>query len=540
MDTNTEEITHTMPQSKISPMAHIVVLGGGISGLSTAYYLSKGVEQGVRITIIEGSSRFGGWIRSQRVTPGDHFQGNVKEVKINDKDNVLFECGPRSLRPVGTSGVVLLEMIRDLNLANLLIKVPKSDPSTQNRYVYYDGSINTLPNSFYSILFSRPPVFKSVIMAGIRELFISPKQDNNDESVYDFVARRFNEHIAQNLVGAMIHGIYAGDAKKLSVLSTLKMLSHNERAFGSVIKGMFQGGAKIERFQECEMGARIRKEDPDWYGSMEKLRSYGFPDGIETLPKHLTEWLKHRENVELINDEWIEELQFGEKVKIKTSKTTLYADHVISTLSPQALDKIIHGKIPHLSYNTSVDVAVVNFAYKDLKMQYNGFGFLVPHPSSSSRNPVPGVLGVVFDSNALSGQENFPVTKLTVMLGGHMWNETFGEAITTIDPAIVRQRALDALSAFLDIHEKPDYSLTNLNSQCIPQYYVGHESRLAEMHKVMKETFGHSFSVTGSGYWGVGVPDCVKNSRELVEELLVSGALGSREKVVTGLGRVEK
>lgn len=214
----------------------------------------------------------------------------------------------------------------------------------------------------------------------------------------------------------------------------------------------------------------------------------------------------------------------------------------MAALPAPQLNKILPRKIPHLNYNPHVDVAVVNLAYSKeaAKLAYDGFGFLTPHPSSKESHPVPGTLGVVFDSNAMASQEQGNPLKLTVMLGGHMWDGAFDLPASQIDPNVVRSRAIQAVEQHLGIKATPTHSATNIQQQCIPQYQVGHYHRLAEMHNALQSQYGHNLSVTGASYWGVSVPDCIKNSRELVEELTVSGALGSRAKVITGLGRVEE
>lgn len=89
----------------------IAVLGGGISGLSTAYYLARLAPKTTKILLLEGKERVGGWIQSRRVSPGQYNAPPPKE--INDtKDSILFESGPRSLRPEGTNGAILLEMVK--------------------------------------------------------------------------------------------------------------------------------------------------------------------------------------------------------------------------------------------------------------------------------------------------------------------------------------------------------------------------------------------------------------------------------------------
>ncbi|KAI8145538.1 protoporphyrinogen oxidase [Fennellomyces sp. T-0311] len=523
-------------------MSSVAVLGGGISGLSAAYYLARFAPRTTQITLIEASDRVGGWIKSRRVEPG--FHPSCPLQTSNGPNTILFESGPRSLRPVGISGAVVLEMTRDLGLADSLLSVPKTDPSAKNRYIYFDGSINTLPSSLPSLLFNKPPVLKGVIPSVLREPFIRSARTgkpDDDETLYSLVSRRFDEHVALDLVGSIVHGIYAGDVKALSAQSTLRMLYDNERVYGSVVKGLLKGGVKMETFRERGIAARARKEDPDWFGKMEGMSVVGFKDGTEMLTDRLRTYLEQCENVTIIKDEPVRALKaHGSECKITTENQVIHADHTISALPSTVLDGIT-SSLPHLKYNPSVDVAVVNLAYApDVKLNYDGFGFLTPHPDSKYPVPVPGTLGVVFDSNAMRGQDpKDDRVKATVMMGGHEWSSAFKTPIEQLDPEEAYQYALTAMQTYLGINAKPEYAMVNLQAKCIPQYLVGHHQRLGELHQALKTKYGHALSVTGASYWSVSVPDCIKNSRELVEELVVSGALGSKDKIVTGLGRIE-
>lgn len=176
----------------------------------------------------------------------------------------------------------------------------------------------------------------------------------------------------------------------------------------------------------------------------------------------------------------------------------------------------------------------MNLAYSQQQLTHDGFGFLTPHRDTKYPIPVPGTLGVIFDSNVLQQDK---ATKVTAMLGGADWNDAFNVGIDALDPQEAFVKAKKVMSAFLNIEEEPSQSMVSLQKQCIPQYLVGHEARMRQLHHALTDQYGHALSVTGASYMGVSVPDCIKNSRMLVEELLVSGALGSREKVVTGLGK---
>jgi oxygen-dependent protoporphyrinogen oxidase len=92
-------------------MSSIAVLGGGISGLSSAYYLARLAPITTKIVLIEGKDRVGGWIHTHRVAPGEYSRDKLPKLST-DKDSILFEAGPRSLRPEGPNGAILLEMVR--------------------------------------------------------------------------------------------------------------------------------------------------------------------------------------------------------------------------------------------------------------------------------------------------------------------------------------------------------------------------------------------------------------------------------------------
>lgn len=91
-------------------MSTIGVLGGGISGLSAAYYLARFGPSSNKVVLIEGSKRVGGWVRSQRVGPG-FYPSPATAAEHNKQDGIVFEGGPRSLRPVGVSGAIMLDMV---------------------------------------------------------------------------------------------------------------------------------------------------------------------------------------------------------------------------------------------------------------------------------------------------------------------------------------------------------------------------------------------------------------------------------------------
>lgn len=204
-----------------------------------------------------------------------------------------------------------------MNQKDQLLYVPKSDPSSKNRYVYYHDKINTLPTSLSSLLFKKPEIFKSVILAGALEPLRpsrfnqqgEPKDGIEDESMYHFMKRRFNEHTAINLMGSLAHGIYAGDVKQLSIQSTLRVLYEAEKNHGSVVLGMLRGNTNIASMRERGMAVRARDGDPEWFGKMEKMSVLGFKEGMETLPEQLLNYLESCPNVSIVKNDPVESIR---------------------------------------------------------------------------------------------------------------------------------------------------------------------------------------------------------------------------------------
>ena len=117
------------------------VVGGGISGLTAAYYL-KTLIPSLDVTIYEASSRLGGWIQT------------------TNQNGLILEHGPRTVRPVGPKGANTLELVEDLGLASRIKSIPKGHPSTLNRMVFANGKLSKLPSSVKSLFLKQEPFEK--------------------------------------------------------------------------------------------------------------------------------------------------------------------------------------------------------------------------------------------------------------------------------------------------------------------------------------------------------------------------------------------
>lgn len=182
---------------------NILILGGGISGLSAAWFLRKRYPQ-ARITLLEKTGRLGGWIQTDCV------------------DGSIVERGPRTFMRQRSPG--LLELIEEIGLKEDLII---SDPKAAVRYVWNRGKLRSLGSLFLSCA---PALFK--------ECFVRTKTPFEDESIYQFACRRFSTKTANLLFDPMTLGIYGGDIHQLSIRACFPFLVRLEEDKGSLVRGM--------------------------------------------------------------------------------------------------------------------------------------------------------------------------------------------------------------------------------------------------------------------------------------------------------------
>ena len=193
-------------------------------------------------------------------------------------------------------------------------------------------------------------------------------------------------------------------------------------------------------------------------------------------------------------------------------------DHVISTIPGNKLASITSGSsttdLSPLSSSAAVTVMVVNLFFSNPEiLPVRGFGYLLPRSVPFEQNP-ERALGVVFDSDASVGQDDISGTKVTVMLGGHWWDNF--DAYPDEDEGASMAKAL--LNRHLGINEKPQAIRVSLQRNCIPQYGVGHEARMEDAsHRL--DSFRGRLRVAGNSYTGVGLNDCIRAARDVVRGL---------------------
>lgn len=472
----------------------VTILGGGISGLSAAFYLSY-IQRVSNVQLYEASSRFGGWIKTEK------------------RDGYIFEAGPRTIRPKELPGNTTLQLIELLKLERKIISMGSNHVAAKNRMIYAKDQLCLLPSSIDGIFKTIPPFNKPLYKAGIKDLFgRKSKVPKPDESIYDFTARRFGKDIADYAVSSMICGICAGDAKEISVKFLMKNLFEKEQKYGGVIRGIIldflmngKGRIKPPSFNPSTLFSKARSEH--W-------AIYSFVDGLETLPKAIVEKLSKEEKISLNLNSRCERIKFesGGAAKVTINGNTYATDHIVSSLPANHLAKVVEHQHPKLASELKlikfVNVAVINLHYKSDWIKNKGFGLLVP--------PIENlpILGIIFDS--CCGFDSKGETVLTVMCGGKWFEKWFGSNPTE---SKLLEVALDNVKKILKINERPDHYKVNLLKDCIPQYVVGHHERVQRIRGYIEDK-KLPLQLCGASYDGVGVNDVILSAKKAIEKLV--------------------
>jgi oxygen-dependent protoporphyrinogen oxidase len=470
----------------------VVIIGGGISGLSAAYFLEKSAAQAgveIQIDLLEAQDRLGGVIRTERV--GD----------------CLLEGGPDSflsLKPAAS------DLCRELGLADQL--VPSND-DRRKTYVLRDGKLRELPEGLMFVVPSRIwPLFQSSLFSigGKLRLALSPLlsprgrndstppgKNERDVSAAEFIRSRFGSEVLERLAEPLLAAVYGADADLLSARAALPQLVALEEKYGTLWRGV--------RAAAAAAGAKTRPK-----GSL----FITLRDGVGELVAQLQARLQRTSVRTGTAAAGVRRAPGGRMFCVESRSGQTEADAVIVATPAFAagrllreVDSSLAEQVGAILFHSSVIVAF-GFEKSALRSEPDGFGFVVPR---SERKRLAACTWVSTKFPFRSPPEQFLAR---CFLGGAR------------DPAILEEPdgrlveiALGELSDILGERPKPLFHRIYRWERCMPQYAVGHLGRLEEIAARLAGQPG--LFLAGNGYKGVGIPDCIQSA-----SAAAAGALG--------------
>jgi oxygen-dependent protoporphyrinogen oxidase len=450
----------------------VVVVGGGVSGLAIAWELLTRPDllpDGVGVLLLEASHRPGGNIRTER------------------RDGYVCEYGPTGFLD---DAPATLDACRRLGLSPRL--TPASD-AAERRFIVRGGKLRELPSGPFSFLRSDVLTLRGRLRV-LGEPFVPARRSSTDESVFEFARRRIGREAAVVLVDALVTGIWAGSADKLSLPSALPKLAALERDHGGLVRGM------------------IAKRGGTGGATGPRGRLTSFPDGLDELPAAFAATLGTRLRLSARVTAIERRSQSGFRVALDGAPS-LDAPAVVLACPSWFAAPLLSGLDGELSSQVAgiptVAVAVVHLGFARMDAPgLQGFGFLVPRGESAS------VLGALLPSNIFPHRAPEGHVLATVMLGG----ARDPSAVDATDQTLI-DHATSALASFANVRATPRFACVIRHARAIPQYVVGHADRLSAIDERLRQHPG--LFLAGNSYRGIAINSCLADAPS------VAGALAT-------------
>jgi len=453
------------------PSDTVLIVGGGVSGLATAYYLGRA---GIRSTIIERASRLGGLIKTDRI------QG------------CELEAGPDSYISTKTA---VAELTADLG-AGLPEKIIGSNDKERRIFIVRDGKLTPMPRAMSMMVPSEwGPVMRSPLLGLrtklglLRETFIRPFKREGDFSVGDLVGRHFGPEMLEYITEPLLSGVYGGESASLSARSVLPRFVAFEEQYGSLIKGVRQSAR-----QAPQEGSLFRS----------------FLGGMQTLTDALAKAVQGHTSVIYEEATKVERIENGWRVRL--GMESISSRHVVLACPAWAgaklLDQtapLVAGELAAIPYSSAV-LAMLVFDKATLGHPLDGFGFLVPRKEQQAMAAATWV-NTKFPSRLPDG-----LAALRAFMVGPR-----AEAMGTAP----REQILDAVrkdfGRLMGVRSEPVMQTVYSWPRSIPQYIVGHETRVKRLLAALNPYPG--LSLTGNYFDGVGIPDSVKRAKHAAKHI---------------------
>ena len=448
-------------------MPSVAIVGGGISGLSTAYYLSKA---GISSTLIEARPRLGGVIRTEHI------------------QDCVVEAGPDSFISVKPWA---MDLIRELGMENEVIG---SNDQERVTYIRRRGRLVPLPDGVQMLvptkilpMVASPLVsWPTKIRMGL-EYFRRPTAEApGDRSVAEFVEEHYGQEAVDYLAEPLLAGIYGGDPAELSVTSVLPRFVELENRYGSLTRGVLAERPKAD-------GPR-----PPLFRTLRQ----GLGSLVEAIWKAAGQTTVVHGTVNAM-----ERMRGGFRLRI--AGEWLSSEHVVLACEAhqaarlmQAVDGRAAELLASIGYNSSITVAL-GFERDAVREQMSGFGFLVPKRERRK------LLACTWVGNKFPHRVPETLAVLRCFAGGDA-------AMAESDDALVfamRQEAREIAG----VKAEPVFSSVFRWPQSMAQYTVGHAGRIAELETRIASLPG--LHLAGNAYYGIGVPDCVRMGRQAAERI---------------------
>ena len=461
------------------------IVGGGISGLSSAYFLLANAEErgiDIDLTIFESTNELGGAIRTVC------YEGAV------------LELGPECF--VSTKPAVM-EIARDLLFDSRILA-----QAQRQTFIVENSDFCEIPEGLLSMNPKIPAFLKSSLFscrAKMRmavEPFIGRRAEVHDESVADFLKRRFGAEFLERLAEPLIGGLYGTDLSQLSAKSTMPHLVGLESTHGSVVLGMLKD--RLRQTIERNRAQTLAKSNAGTMSTFDK--------GMGVLVEELKSCLKGRVRIvnsrvaglwrEESSDRWL--IRTSDQIEESCDVVVMAVPAPVASKLLSSVDESLSSYLSSIKYSSPTVMSLI-YDPSCFARPLKGSGFLVPKRLRRS------VRACTFSSNKFKRETAANRVVLRVSCNA-------ADSASTADD--LSESVGAELRKYLHITGDPLFTVLTRHESAIPQFAPGHQHLLGLIER--RKTLLPNFALVGNAYGGMGVSDCVMRAKQESERIAAS------------------
>lgn len=463
----------------VDKTGEVIVIGGGISGLTVAWHLKRA---GVNVVLIEAQDQVGGCTQTER------------------RDGFLLEKGPFNVIVRASDFEDLLAAVSDR------VSVVTASSAARARYIYLGGRLLSVPTNPVSLL-ATPLLSLGGRLRLIRGLLWSRRAGAKEETMEEVATRRFGRQVSDHMVSAVIAGIFAGDIRNLSLAACFPTVGRVDRAARSLIG--YGLTAPFRSKKEKKPGRKRR-----WRGLVSIDGGLGAL--MDALAAPLGAGLLSRCKVQAVRRDDSE--YAVDYLGRDGRRATACARHVVIASPVQETARLIAPLVPEaanaLESIESASLVVLNLGFRtaDVGHPMRGYGFLVPHTETAF--PLLGVLWAdsIFPHHAPEGHR-----LMRVFIGG----ARRPELVERSDDELLAL-SLKSLRGVLQLTGEPMLVDVCRYESAIPQYQRGHLEKVERIRAAVAARPG--LFLAGNYLGGVSLNDCVRVATGVAQAVISSAA----------------
>ena len=454
------------------------IIGGGISGLSAAWYLKKLRPQAL-VTVFESSDNIGGVL--QTVRDGDFLIEQAADMFVARPDAAL-------------------ELCRNLGIEDELLT---TKPVEERAFIGIGDELHPVPQGLSMMVptLAQPILETKLLTDAGKQRFLAedkipPTDIDGDESLKSFAVRRFGVEAYEKIIQPMVSGIYTADPEKLSMRATMKRFVDMERTEGSLI-----AATKLSAEDQAARGARY-----DLFRAPQ--------GGVGQLVESLADALARFPNTTIATNSPVASIErLGQRWVIDAGDAAQSFDGLIVATGAASASRMLAGVDAELSNalggieTASSAIVAIGINQVQLKKSFDGFGIIYPHIDGGQ------VIAISFSSNKFAGRCNDDQLLIRVFIGGAMQSE-----LVDLDDEALFEIALAQLDKSVGLQGQPIFKRVFRWRNCMPQYHLGHVERVKQI-EVLASAHAN-FALAGNSYHGVGIPACVESGKNAAEKVL--------------------